>query len=351
MAPAIERALNGERERVGDFWRSCGFHLLEKDNDGRLVITDDFLRAYFQRPELAPIAESCAAERALHQTLLDNPRAAIDDRRVAAFADADAIENYRVMLRFRERLLAAPSLEACYSRMFQDRDVTLPPLFIDQLVQVILRNILDGCDNGLMARAAELFYRRQRVNLNQGNVMLADAATVALHESGSGLGNIGKLIVEAQMPLKAVDLNVLDEDNNDQYWLRDERYDTVFALSGAAPREAFCRVIETWIAHFHQTPVKVSAVREIDHDEWIWHAGLDAEATGILNDLYNGLDVSPERLARILALFRVDFLEPANMRNDLAGQPVFLGLAMTPDNMVRVKPQNLLVNLPLARRI
>ncbi len=315
------------------------------------MITDDFLRAYFQRPELAPIAESCAAERVLNQTLLDDPRAAIDDRRIAALADSDARENYRVMLRFREHLLAAPSLETCYSRMFQDRDVTLPPLFIDQLVQVILRNILDGCDNGLIARAAELFYRQQRVNVDRGSVMLADATTVALHESGSGLGNIGKLIIEAQMPLKAIDLNVLDEDNSALYWLRDERYDTVFALNSAPAREAFCRVIETWIAHFHQTPVKVSVVREIAHDEWIWHVGLDAEATGILNDLYNGLDVSEERLARILVLFRVDFIEPSHMRAELAGQPVFLGLAMTPDNMVRMKPQNLLVNLPLARRI
>ncbi|MGI9045711.1 MAG: DUF6352 family protein [Burkholderiales bacterium] len=334
-----------------DFWRSCGFRLLEKDDDGRLVITDDFLRAYFQRPELAPIAESCAAERALHQTLLDDPCAAIDDQRIAALADVDAGENYRVMLRFRERLLAAPSLEACYSRMFQDRDVSLPPLFIDQLVQVILRNILNDCENGLVARAAELFYRQQRVNLNQGGVMLADATTVALHESGSGLGSIGKLIIEAQMPLKSMALNVLDENNQGLYWMRDERYDTVFALHSTAARDAFCRVIETWIAHFHQTPVKVSAVREIAQNEWLWHVGLDAEATGILNDLYNGLDVPEDRLARILALFRVDFLESAHMRAELAGRPVFLGLAMTTDNIVRMKPQNLLANLPLARRI
>jgi hypothetical protein len=30
---------------------------------------------------------------------------------------------------------------------------------------------------------------------------------------------------------------------------------------------------------------------------------------------------------------------------------VFLGLAMAPDGTLRMKPQNLLVNLPLARRV
>lgn len=36
------------------------------------------------------------------------------------------------------------------------------------------------------------------------------------------------------------------------------------------------------------------------------------------------------------------------MRADVAGNPVYLGLATTADDVVRVKPQNLLLNLPLA---
>lgn len=334
-----------------DFWRDCGYRLLDKDGDGRLTITDDFLRAYLQRPELAPIAESCAAERELHRILLDDPRAGISARRLAALADDDARENYRVMLRFRERLLAAPSLEACYSSMFQDREITLPPLFIDQLVQIILRNILDGTDDALAVRAAEIFFRPQRVNLQNGSVLLADATTVALHEAGSGLGNIGRLILEAQLPLKSAELNVLDAGNSALYWMRDQRHDTVFALNSSACRDALCRVLEAWIAHFHQTPVRIAAVAEIADDEWLWHVGLDAEATSILNDLYQGLDVSEVRLARMLALFRVDFLQPADARAELAGRPLFFGLAMTADQTVRMKPQNLLANLPLARRI
>jgi hypothetical protein len=33
---------------------------------------------------------------------------------------------------------------------------------------------------------------------------------------------------------------------------------------------------------------------------------------------------------------------------DIAGRPIYLGMAMTTDNVLRLKPQNLLVNLPLA---
>ncbi len=36
------------------------------------------------------------------------------------------------------------------------------------------------------------------------------------------------------------------------------------------------------------------------------------------------------------------------MQPAVAGRPVYLGLAMTTDNVLRMKPQNLLVNLPLA---
>src|SRR6267378_6107181 len=41
-----------------DFWRNSGFHLLEGDDEGRLSITDDFLRAYLMRPEIRPAEES-----------------------------------------------------------------------------------------------------------------------------------------------------------------------------------------------------------------------------------------------------------------------------------------------------
>src|SRR6185436_4172245 len=154
-----------------DFWPNCGYSLLRKGSDGRLVVTDDYLRLYYARPELAPVAESCPAERALHASLLERPRRSVPEAEIAAIADADARENYRVVLRFRDRLLAAPTLEAFYFDLFRE-DVAVPPDFIHQTAQVILRGMLDGQD-GLEARAAELFFRRQRVSVSEGSIMLA----------------------------------------------------------------------------------------------------------------------------------------------------------------------------------
>ncbi len=78
-----------------DFWLSCGHHLLDRDEGGGLVVTDEFLKIYLARPELAPPAEACAAERTLHRTLLENPRRAVAAREISAIADADARENFR----------------------------------------------------------------------------------------------------------------------------------------------------------------------------------------------------------------------------------------------------------------
>jgi hypothetical protein len=78
--------------------------------------------------------------------------------------------------------------------------------------------------------------------------------------------------------------------------------------------------------------------------------GLDAQASAILNDLYTGAEVVEDRMRRLLCLFRLEFLDPAEMRAEVAGRPVYLAMAMDEQNRLRLKPQNLLLNLPLARR-
>jgi hypothetical protein len=332
-----------------DFWPSCGFRLLKRSTEGRLVVTDDYLRAYYMRPELAPVPESCGRERALHAALLDDPRRAVTQAEIAAIADPDARENFRVMLRFRGRLLSAPTLEAFYCDLFRS-DVSVPPDFIHQTVQDILRGVLDGAGNGLDVRAAELFFRQQRVTVKDGAVMVADDATIEMHATGGGFGDLGRLILEAQAPLRSVELDVLDEANHAAYFERDERFDTVLNLNpGGAGSLALARVIERWIEYFHGVRVKVTPVREIPDEAWRWHVGLDVAATAMLNEIYNGGKVEEARMKRIIALFRTEFQDPSVLRPELAGAPVFLGMAMTEQGALRMKPQNLLTNLPLAR--
>ena len=332
-----------------DFWRSCGYHLLQKDGSGRLAVSDDFLRAYLLRPEVHPVEESGDAELRLHAALMNDPRLPLESAELQAIEDEDARHNYRVLLRFRQRLLDAGTLEACYLGLFRGGTVDVPPLFIDQLAHTIVRGILHGCEDPLRLRAAELFFRDQKANLRDGQILVADQEIVEMHASGGSRGSLGRLIVEAQGSLASLDLEVLDRDNAERYWERESRFDTVISLNyGRAALDAFCRVIEAWIAHFVGVRVAVTPLRRIDEPRWAWHIGLDAESTAILNDLWNGVEVEHGRMRRVLALLRLEFADPAEMRPDVAGRPVYLALSADDNDVVRMKPQNLLINLPLA---
>jgi hypothetical protein len=298
---------------------------------------------------VAPVESSCRAELALHDALMREPRRAVAEAEIGALADPDARDNYRVLLRFRARLLEARSVEACYAGLFRGAGVDLPPLFVAQLAHVIVRNVLEGRGDPLEARAAELFFREQKATLREAHLLLADLETVEQHASGSRLGSLGRLIVEAQGPLASANLEVLGRDNAALYWARESRYDTVISLDwGGAALPALCRVIEAWIGHFFGIAARVEPLRAIEEPRWAWHIGLDAEASAILNELWSGGEVEQGRMQRIVALFRLDFAEPALMRRDVAGRAVYLALARGEDDVVRMKPQNLLLNLPLA---
>jgi hypothetical protein len=331
---------------LAEFWRNSGFHLLERDPAGRLRITDDFLRAYYLRPEIHPVEESGDGERRLHAELMAQPGKALTEQDLQAIEDADTRDNYRVILRFRDKLLDAGTVEGCYMSLFK-APIDIPPMFVDQLAHVILRNLLDGTEDALRLRAAEVFFREQKATIQDGHVLLADLETVEMHASGNRYGSIGRLIVEAQGDLAKVDLDVLDRANAALYWERESRHDTVISLTYGRPAlDALCRVIEAWVLHFFGTKVAVKPIRKIDEPRWAWHIGLDAESTAILNELWAGTEIEHGRMRNLLAIFALQFEEPAAMRADIAGRTVYLALACE-DGVVRMKPQNLLTNLPL----
>ena len=334
-----------------DYWASSGYRHLTVGADGRLTVTDAYLRAQLLRPELAPIPQSCDAELALHDALVAAPRRAVPARELDALRDADARENYRVWLRFRDRLVGAPSLEAAYVRLFQGDGVDVPPLFVHETTRVLLRHILGDDADALEARAAEMLFRTQTVAvLEDGAVMAADEASVELYATTGGFGSLGELLASQKTPMRTVDLDVLGPDNADEYWARDERHDLSVSLNrGQAALDALARVLERWVRHFLEIDVKIAPQRRIDDERWVWHVGLDAEASGILNDLYNRVDVDEGRMGRLVALFQLDFADPADMRPAIAGRPIYLAMAIDERRRLRLKPQNLLLNLPLAR--
>jgi hypothetical protein len=275
-----------------------------------------------------------------------DPRRPVREEELSKIEDEEARDNYRIVLRFRDRLLEAGTVEGAYMALFRGA-IDVPSMFIDQLAHVVLRNILDGTEDALKLRAAEIFWREQKATIQDGHVLLADLETVEMHAAGNRYGAIGRLIVEAQGSVGAVNLDVLDRANAQLYWARESKHDTVVSLTYGRPAlDAFARVVELWIAHFLSLKVKVRPVRQIEEARWAWHVGLDAESSAILNELWAGREVDPGRTRNILALFALHFEDPAAMRTDIAGRAVYLALSAD-EGVVRMKPQNLLLNLPL----
>jgi hypothetical protein len=276
-----------------------------------------------------------------------DPRRPVAKEELDLLKDGDAKDNYEIVLRFRDRLLRAGTVEGCYMNLFKG-GVDIPALFIEQMTHVVLRNILEGSDDSLRLRAAEIFFRAQKATIQEGHVLLADLETIEMHASGSQYGSLGRLIVEAQGATAKTNLDVLERHNAALYWERESRHDTVISLTYGRPAlEGLCRVMEAWIFHFLNIKVRIASIRNIEEPRWAWHIGLDAESTAILNSLWAGEEVGAGRMRRILALFRMEFAEPGEMRRDIAGRSVYLALASDENDAVKMKPQNLILNLPV----
>lgn len=331
-----------------NFWATSGYTLTPPDGQGRLPVTDDLLRAFLRRPELAPVAESCAQEVEIHTALLETPRLSVSEQALKGFEDADTAFNYGVFLSFRDLLIDSGTLEHAYRRLIAGVDFPVPGLLIDQLVHTLMRHILDDAQNPLQTRAAELFFRAQKVTIQDGNIMLADEETVQRYATTGGFGDLGRMLVDSNTAIPQVDLDILEERNAQEYWARSDRFDTVLDLTFARPGlDAFCRVLEKWILYFLDLETRIHPVQSIRDERWVWHTGLDASSSALLNDLYNGEDPGEERLSRLLSLFRMEIKQEEAVLDRVRGHPIYLGLAMENDHTVRMKPQNLLVNLPL----
>ncbi len=335
----------------GDFWVASGHHLCDRDEAGRVVPTPDLWRAFLARPELVPPEEACAAERALHESLLADPLRAVTPAEIGTLADRDAQENYSVFLRFRDRVLAQPTLEAAWLALFREGVEGVPPLFLQMLTHLVARAALDGVGDPFTLRAAELFFRPQRAAIHQGALLLADEEVVEMRAADGGFGALGHLLVEAGAPPREVELDVLSEDNAHLYHGRSDAHDFALDIAeGRAGQAGLARALERFIAHVVGEEVTITPVPIIEDRDWSWHVGLDAEATSIANDLWNGRKVAQERLARILWLGVLDFADATRVLPRMAGRKVYLALAMDGAKRVRMKPQNLATGLPLVER-
>lgn len=108
-------------------------------------------------------------------------------------------------------------------------------------------------------------------------------------------------------------------------------------------------MLQKWIHHFLGVDVKIKPLKEVSDPNWVWHVGLDAASTEILNALYNKESVDEPDMARLLCLFRLEFINSTDTRPEFSGRNVYMAIAMNEKNELKLKPQNLLFNLPLAK--
>jgi hypothetical protein len=325
-----------------DFWLSCGHHLLDRDAGGGLVTSDESLKVYLARPELTPPPEACAAERTLHASLLANPRRQVTAPEIAAIADADARENWQVMLAFRDHLTGQRTIEAAYLDIIR-RGITVPHLFINQLVHVILRNALDDCADPYVLRAAELFFRPQRMTLHEGSLIAADEETI----SGKSDTPVSPLVSMLGIPAEA-EIDVMNDDNAEHYFEHSDQFHVALDLTGGRRGlQALGRVIARWVGHLLAVEVEVEPLTEMREAKLSWYVGLDADGTRIGDMLWDGDELDDATQARIVGLFRLTFRDPDVVMAKVKDEPVYLILAMDKDRVLRLKPQNLVTGLPI----
>ena len=198
-------------------------------------------------------------------------------------------------------------------------------------------------------RAAELFYRSQLAAVHDGALLLADAEVIEAEQHAQHDLHSSPLTAMLQQPRSFGEMDVMDDENAWTYWSRSDAHAMAMNLGGnAKARAGLCRVIERWIGHLLGIAVSVETIASIEDRAWRWFIGLDSEATRIGNDLWNGSALDDNVAGRIVALMRLNIEDTRLVDERVGNKPVYLILAMGPDKVVRLKPQNLVAGLPLA---
>jgi hypothetical protein len=247
------------------------------------------------------------------------------------------------LIGFRDHLLRHKTLEASYIDLMRRGVGRTPPLFINQLVHLILRNALDDVADPHILRAAELFFRTQRVTLHDGSLIAADEETIA----GGGETPASPLVSMLGLPPDAA-IEVLNDNNTGSYWERSDRFDMARDLSGGrAGLAALAKAMERWVGHLLGFAVTIEPLTELRNAPLSWYVGLDADATQIGDALWQGDELDESAMTRVIGLFRLSFRDPGLMLDKVRGEPIYLVLAMSREHLIRMKPQNLVTGLPV----
>jgi hypothetical protein len=116
--------------------------------------------------------------------------------------------------------------------------------------------------------------------------------------------------------------------------------------AGRRGQAALGEALARFLRHLLALEVEIEPLVEMRDVPFTWYVGLDAEATGIGDHLWNGGTLDSATAERVVALYRMNLRSAAVQ----AEGPIYLILAMTPERILRMKPQNILTGLPVRER-
>ena len=146
----------------------------------------------------------------------------------------------------------------------------MPPLFVNQLTHVILRNALDGCEDPFVLRAAELFFRPQRIMLNEQSRDCGRRGMDRERESGA---RVAALVVAGHTRRRTDRRH--GRPNAASYWHRSDMFDLGLDLSaGQRGLAALAEAMTRWIRHLLAVDVTIEPLAELRDAKFTWYVGL-----------------------------------------------------------------------------
>jgi hypothetical protein len=144
------------------------------------------------------------------------------------------------------------------------------------------------------------------------------------------------------------EVDLLNDATAGSYWERSDRFDMALDLTaGRRGLVALGDVVTRWLAHLLAIDVAVETLTELRDASLSWYVGLDSDATRIGDTIWNGNELDDAMRARLIGICRLTFRNPLDMMEKVRGEPVYLLMAMTADEVLRLKPQNLVTGLPI----
>jgi len=148
--------------------------------------------------------------------------------------------------------------------------------------------------------------------------------------------------------LPASDINLLGESNAESYWERSDRFDMGIDLSAdTRGMAALGAVITRWLSHLLAIEVVTDPLTELHDAPFSWYVGLSSEGTRIGDAIWKDNDLADTIRTQLIGLFRLTFRDPSYAIERLQGEAVYLLMAITADQLLLLKPQNLIAGLPI----